>query len=304
MADIIGLGEIVIDFVAKVPYFPKPDEKIDATSQDKFAGGVTANYITAVSRLGISAGFMGAVGDDAEGDFLIKDLENERVDHTYTLKKKNRQTPVNFVIVDSNGDKVIIQSPHMQTTKLEIDDIDENYIKNAKLLHTTAIHLDITKKAVEIAKKYDLIVSFDLEKQISIRGWNVLEPIIKNTDILCPNKAGAMELTNTSTPEEAASVLIKKGPKIVVVTLGSRGCLIQTKDKKIIVPAFKIDNVVDTTGAGDTFNGAFSVGYLKGWSLKEIGEFANAAAALKIQKMGARTGMPNFDQVMNFIESQ
>ncbi|MHA1229918.1 MAG: carbohydrate kinase family protein [Candidatus Helarchaeota archaeon] len=234
MADIIGLGEIVIDFVAKVPYFPKPDEKIDATSQDKFAGGVTANYITAVSRLGISAGFMGAVGDDAEGDFLIKDLENERVDHTYTLKKKNRQTPVNFVIVDSNGDKVIIQSPHMQTTKLEINDIDENYIKNAKLLHTTAIHLDITKKAVEIAKKYDLIVSFDLEKQISIRGWNVLEPIIKNTDILCPNKAGAMELTNTSTPEEAASVLIKKGPKIVVVTLGSRGCLIQTKDKKII----------------------------------------------------------------------
>ncbi|MHA1268440.1 MAG: carbohydrate kinase family protein [Candidatus Helarchaeota archaeon] len=301
MVEIIGLGEIVIDFVSKIPYFPEPDEKIDAISQEKFAGGVTANYVTAASRLGVKTGFMGAVGDDPDGDFLIEDLEKENVDHSFTLKKKNMKTPINFIMVDLNGDKIIIQSPHMQITKLDIGDINENYISNAKLLHTTAIHTEITLKAIEIAKKNDIIVSFDLEKQISIRGWDILKPIIEKTDILCPNKAGAMELTGTTTPQEAAKVLIKKGPKIVVITLGDKGCLIQTEEKQIICPSFKIEDVVDTTGAGDTFNGAFSVGFLKDWSLNEIGEFANAAAALKIQKMGARTGMPTFNQVMKFL---
>ncbi len=302
MVEIIGLGEIVIDLVSKIPYFPEPDEKIDAITQVKFAGGVTANYVTAASRLGVLTGFMGAVGDDNDGEFLIENLKKEKIDYTFTLKKKGLTTPINFIMVNLKGDKIIIQSPHMQTTKLDLEDINEDYIQQAKLIHTTAIHLDITKKAIEIAKKNDLIVSFDLEKQISIRGWDILAPIIEKTDILCPNKAGAMELTKTSTPEEAAKVLIKKGPKIVVVTLGAKGCLIQTKKEKIIVPAYDIEKIIDTTGAGDTFNGAFSVGYLKGWTLKEIGQFANAAAALKIQKMGARTGMPTFKQVMNFLD--
>jgi ribokinase len=303
MVEIIGLGEIVIDFVSKVPHFPEPDEKIDAISQEKFAGGVTANYVTAASRLGIKTGFIGAVGDDNEGEFLIKDLENEKVDHRFTLKKREMKTPVNFIMVEpKEGQKVIIQSPHMQSTKLNPEDIDVDYIKNAKLLHTTAIHTELTKKAIKIAKNNDLIVSFDLEKQISIRGWEVLRDIIKNTDILCPNKAGAMELTGTSSPEEAAKILIKKGPKIVVVTMGNQGAFIQTKEKKIMCPGFKVGNLVDTTGAGDTFNGAFSVAYLKGWELERVGKFANAAAALKIQKMGARTGMPKFDQVEEFIE--
>ena len=289
--------------VWSVLIIPEPDEKIDAITQKKFAGGVVANYTTATSRLGISTGFMGAVGNDPDGNFLIDDFENEKVDHSFTVKKKNQSTPMNFIMVNSNGDKIIIQSPHMQITKLDLEDIDEDYISNAKLLHTSALHLNITKKAFNIAKKNNLITSFDLEKQISIRGWEKLKPLIEKTDILCPNKAGAMELTGTNTPEEAAKVLIKKGPKIIVITLGNRGCLIQTKDKKLKIPTFEFSKVIDTTGAGDTFNGAFSVGYLKGWTLKEIGKFANAAASLKIQKIGARTGMPNLKQVMNFLEN-
>ena len=123
--DIIGIGEVVLDWVAKVPHFPKPDEKVDVISENYFPGGVTANFLVAVSRLGVTSGFIGAVGDDSYGDFLINDFKEENVDTTLTLKKKGLKTPVNFIFI-CNGEKTIIQSPHMKTTKISISDLEES----------------------------------------------------------------------------------------------------------------------------------------------------------------------------------
>ena len=84
--DIVGLGEVVVDWVAEIPHFPRPDEKIDALSENYFSGGVTANYLVAVSRLGGLCGFIGAVGYDSYGDFLIEDFQQESVDSSQLLK--------------------------------------------------------------------------------------------------------------------------------------------------------------------------------------------------------------------------
>ena len=300
--DIVGLGEVVVDWVAEVPHFPKPDEKIDALSENYFSGGVTANYLVAISRLGVSCGFIGAVGDDSYGDFLIEDFKKEKVDTSLTLKKKGRKTPVNFIFI-SKGEKTIIQSPHMQTTKVEISDLNEKYIAESKVLHTTIIHPDVTEKAIEIAKKYDVRISIDLESQIAQKGWNNLKNFLLQADILIPNKEGAKSITNCKTPQDAAKALIKKGIPIVIITLGSRGALITTREFQKEIPAYKVENIVDTTGAGDTFNGAFSVAYLiKGWNLEKSIKFANAAASLKIQKLGARTGMPTEIELLKFLK--
>lgn len=300
--DIVGLGEVVVDWVAEVPYFPKPDEKIDALSENYFSGGVTANYLVAVARLGVSCGFIGAVGDDPYGDFLIEDFKKEKVDTSLTLRKKGKKTPVNFIFV-SKGEKTIIQSPHMQTTKVEISDLDENYISKAKILHTTIIHPEVTEKAIEIAKKYDIKISIDLESQIAQKGWKTLKKFLLQADILIPNKEGAKSITNSKTPQDAAKILIKKGIPIVIITLGSRGALITTSKFQKEIPAYKVENVVDTTGAGDTFNGVFSVAYwIKRWNLEKSIRFANAAASLKIRKLGARTGMPTEKELVKFLE--
>ncbi|MHA1272411.1 MAG: carbohydrate kinase family protein [Promethearchaeota archaeon] len=300
--DIIGLGEVVIDWVAEIPHFPKPDEKINALSESIFAGGVTANYLVATSRLGVSSGFIGAVGDDQYGEFLIKDFKKEGVDTSLTIKKKGKKTPVNFIFI-AQGEKTIIQSTHILTTKIDLSDLNEEYISQAKLLHTTMIHPQIAKKAIEIAKKYDVKISIDLESQIALRGWNNLKEILLNVDILIPNKEGAKTLTNTKTPEDAANILIKKGIPIVIITLGERGALITTREFQKEIPAYPVKKIIDTTGAGDTFNGAFSVAYwIKKWDLEKACKFANAAAALKIQKLGARTGMPNENQVLEFLK--
>lgn len=300
--DIIGLGELVVDWVATIPHFPRPDEKIDAISENYFPGGVTANYLVAVARLGVSCGFIGAVGDDTYGNFLIEDLIKERVDTTFTLKKKDMITPINFIFI-SNGEKTIIQSPHMQRTKLDITDLEESYIAEAKVLHTTLIHPELSRKAIEIAKEYNINVSIDLEPQIAQRGWKELKSILLKTDILIPNKEGAKLITKSETAEDAAKDLIKKGIPIVIITLGHKGALVTTEDSQKVIPTYKINKVIDTTGAGDTFNGAFTVAYwIKRWELEDSIKFANAAAALKIQKLGARTGMPFEYELKQFLK--
>jgi len=300
--NIVGLGEVVLDWVTEVPHFPKPDEKIDALSENYFPGGVTANYLVALSRLGGRCGFIGAVGDDSYGDLLIDDFLKENIDTSYIVRKRDKKTPVNFIFV-AKGEKTIIQSPHMQTTKLDIEELQESSIANSKLLHTTIIHQELTEKALEIAKNHEVKVSIDLESQIASRGWDKLKEILLKADVLLPNKEGAKFITNSNTPQKAAKILVKKGVPVVIITLGKKGALLTTNNYQKSIPAYHIENLVDTTGAGDTFNGAFSFAYwIKDWDLEKSCRFANAAASLKIQKLGARTGMPNNQEIYDFLK--
>ncbi len=302
---IIGLGEVVADWVAQVPHFPKADEKIDSTSQETFPGGVTANYVTACSRLGIATGFIGAGGDDEWGEFLLKDFRNEKVDATFFPLKKGMKTPVNFIfVVTETGEKTIIQSPYMQTTKIDFGEIDPNYVKNAKLIHTTAIHPELALKVLQLAKANGVKISLDLESQIAVRGWESLKPIVSLVDILMPNKEGARTLSHKQDLDEVGRFFIEQGVKVVVMTLGKDGCKIFTTNETFQVPGFPI-KPVDTTGAGDTFTAAFDVFYsIKGWDVEKSARYANAAAAIKCLKLGARTGMPTLKQVEDFLKKK
>ncbi len=308
MVEILGLGEVVKDWVAIIEHFPQPDEKVDSKEQKMFSGGVTANFCVAAARLGIQTGFAGAVGEDADGDWLINDFKHEGVDTTVCLKKHGMSTGVNFIfVVESSGEKSIIQSPYMQTTKISVEDVRnyKQYFASAKLLHTTCLHPDITLEAMKIVKAAGGKVSFDLESQIAIRGLDAFKEIFKHVDILLPNKLGAMTLTKADTPEEAAQKFLEMGIKMVVITKGSEGAMAFEKSedgyKEYSIPAFKI-KPVDTTGAGDTFCAAFLGSYvIKGKSIESSLKIANAAAAMKCLKLGARTGMPNENELIKFL---
>ncbi len=302
---ILGLGEIVKDWVSIVPWYPKPDEKIDSELEEYFGGGVTANYIVSTSRLGIPSAFIGAVGDDAAGEFLIEDMNKEGVNTQYLLAKKGLQTPVNFIfVIKGSGEKTIIQSPHMQSTKLSIEDITPEMFNGAKLLHTTCIHPEITLKAMKLAKKNGLMISLDLESQIALRGMEELRPYLSFVDILLPNKMGAMTLTQKKTPLEAAKEFIQLGIDTVVITLGQKGAIAVTKDTIIESPAYEVEPV-DATGAGDAFCGGFCFAFvIKNWELAKSLAFANACAALKVTQLGARTGMPTLAKTLSFLRDR
>jgi len=300
--EIIGVGEVCIDCTSVVECFPKSDEKLDACSQAFFSGGVTANYCVATARLGAKTGFFGAVGDDDFAEYLIKDFEKENVDTRFLIKKKGKNTAVNIIVVNKQiGEKFIIQSPCMHSTAPEQVDFNNSILDGIKLVHSTGIYPELTAHIFKQAKKRNILTSLDLEKQIAIWGLKKINPILENTDILLPNKAGAMQLTNTETPEKAAYVFLDWGIELVVITLGEKGAAAFTPEESIYVPAYKVP-VIDTTGAGDTFCGAFTYTYgIKKWSLKKALQFSTAAASLKIQHLGARSGMPSFQQVEEFI---
>jgi sugar/nucleoside kinase (ribokinase family) len=309
--EIIGIGACALDMIAKIKHFPEPDEKIDAESYVYLPGGVTGNYITGVARLGVPAGFVGAIGNDSAGETLLQDFEKEGVDTSMIKIKDTTSSAVNFIMVTENGERVIIQSPYMIKTQLKVpEDIDLKLIQGVKLIHTTAIHKDVSEYIIKAAKKNnpDIIISFELEKQVAVQyGYEEIEKFLDLVDILIPQKLGIMELTGKNDPTVAAKILLGKKPnlKIIAVTLGSDGCVISTRNGEKIeqktYPAYNI-KPIDTTGAGDAFNAAFSVGYLKDWDLDKIANFANAAGALNCLKVGARTGMTSMENVLKFMK--
>ncbi len=308
MVEIIGLGEICIDFVLQVDRFPEPDEKIFYRKRSMFPGGVTANYVTALARLGANVGFIGGVGKDQYGDFLLSILEKEGVDTSFVKKYTNRSTALNILAVNKHGEKVIFQDPNLKENVPDPDYLDDKikeYMKNTILLHTTGIKLETSIKAAKIAKELGKFVSVDLEKHVVEYGIDKLKELLKYTDLLLPNKLGIRELTKKYDLMIAAFEIKKYGPKIVVVTRGKRGCMIVTEKNTILkVPAFKI-KAIDTTGAGDAFNAAFTYAFfVKKWDYKKSAVFANAAAAIKCTKMGAQTGLPIYNEVIRFLKER
>lgn len=303
--DILGIGEVVVDWVAIVDHFPEPDEKIDSISQQTFSGGVTANYCVAAARLGAKVGFFGAIGNDEQGKFLRSDFLSEKVNCQYLITKPNQATPVNFIfVVEGTGEKVIIQSPYMHITIPTLQDFNESMLKDVKLVHSTGIYPELTLKAFQYAREHNITTSFDLEKQIAIWGIEKLKPILDCVDILLPNKMGAMQLTNTNTPLKAAKQFLGWGIKTIVITLGDEGALVVTHDQILTVPTKKV-KPVDTTGAGDTFCAAFGYAFkIKQMDLEHSVKFANTAASLKIRHLGARSGMPSSAQVIQALEKE
>jgi len=299
--DVVGLGEVVIDLIASIPRFPEPDEKIFATKYEKHPGGVTANFCVALSRLGVKSGFIGGLGEDADGTYLRDVFKREEVDASRLVTRKEALTPLNFVTVTPDGQKTIFQSPYMLTVFPRPEELDLGYIADARVLHTTALRVDTAERALKHAKKEGLTTSFDLEKHVAVYGFEKLAPLIKLTDILLPNKMGALTLTGTQSLKEAAEKLLALGPKTVVITLGERGCLIKTEKETLEVPAFKV-RAVDATGAGDAFNAGLITGILNQWDLRKAATFANAVAAIKITHTGAQAGLPTRKEVERFLK--
>lgn len=316
MVEVFGIGCCNLDHILLVKQFPEPDEKINASEYHLMSGGVIGNYLTAVSRLGVSAGFIGALGDDEAGRFLLEDLQKEKVDLSLLKIKQAMKSPETFIMVTNEGEKIIIQSPFLIKTRLAVpEDFDEgalDKITRVRLIHTSHIHDEVSNFVIQHAREHnpDVTVSFDLEKQVILQhGQDAILQFLDLVDILVPQKQGIMELTKMKNPAEAAKSIMKKKSnlKLTVVTLGKDGCMITYRKNETIhqdtYPGFKI-KPVDVTGAGDAFNAAFDVGYLSEWDMEKIALFANAAGALNCLKVGARSGMVAMEEVIKFINDK
>jgi len=318
MPEIISIGELLVEIMRTE--VDTPHRIIGASYKGPFPSGAPANFIDSATRMSksfnLSTGFIGVVGNDEFGEIILNKLKSDGVDISNIRIDNSRTTGIAFNQYNSNGSRKFIFAAGA-AGQTSLDDIDEAYFSNVKALHITGSSLSISEssrescyKAIEIARSLNpqVIISFDPNlrpEMLDIKTIiEISKPVLDNTTILFPSGEEAEMLAGVKGEIKACKELLKRGIKLVVLKQGKEGCMIFSSGivDGIKVPGFKVEER-DPTGAGDSFDGAFIVGYLAGWDLKRIGSFANAAGALKVQFFGPMSNT-SYDEVIDLMNKK
>lgn len=292
--DVVGVGYCNVDYLGIVARYPRIDEKARLQDFVRQGGGVTATAMAAVGRLGGCARLITKVGDDDFGRFSIDELVKDGVDVSRILMEPGKASQFSFIAVSKrSGKRTIFWSP--SDIQMSADEIQRDDILDAKVLHVDAHHPKAALQAAIWAQEAGIPVVMDAG---TLRDGSI--EIAEHTSHLIVSKLFATQYTGTDNPEKSVQSMLT-GRQLAAVTLGKDGCVYATADGIFHQPAFKV-KVVDTTGAGDLFHGAFSFGLSQGWDVHRIIAFASAVAALKCTKLGGRAGIPTFSEVSSFLK--
>lgn len=318
MADILTLGEALIDFVptksgvslAEVPGFYR-----------RF-GGAPANVAVGLARLGRDVGFIGKVGEDSFGDFLEERFKAEGVEVKGLYRTTRANTTLAFVSLTEEGDRdfVFYRNPGADEL-LKQEEIDEDYIASGEVLHFGSLSLtrqetrEATFKAIRYARKHDVTVTMDPNVRLNLwededRVKELILNLTDEVDLVKLSEEEVLFLTGSKDLESGTDRLLEIGPKIAVVTLGENGCLLNYRNSITRIPGYSVE-VQDTTGAGDGFMAGMltklleegkKLTGLRPEDVKRSLRFGNAAAALTTTDYGAISSFPEHYEVEKFLE--
>lgn len=283
MFDILVVGSINADLVLVSDIRPKAGETVTGKDFRIVPGGKGANQAIAAARLGKKVGFIGCVGNDQNGKMLIENFKENNVETKYIKVVEGVPSGVANIIV-SQGDNSIIVIPgaNYSITK-EMIDKNLDVLLNSKLVVLQhEIPMVIIEYIINLCFENGVKVILNPAPAIKLK-----DTIIDKVDYLTPNEHECKIVFDNPNTDE----LLSKYPSKLIITKGDKGVLYHNGSNIVNIPAFKVD-VVDTTGAGDTFNGAFATAIVDGKNIDESILFANKAAALAITKIGAQSGMP------------
>lgn len=295
MIKVVGFGALNVDNIFKVENLSLAENP--AFPVDIQAGGNAANTVSALAKIRVNCGFIGVVANDAYGKLLISEFRRLKVNTSQIIIRKSQDilTSSGFVeaYVDRKGRRTLFVKPGVNST-LTLKEVNLSYIESAPIVHMTSFvdeaQLDVQKQIAQKISK-NTKVSFSPGSLYTARGLKSLLPIIKNTYIFFAAKKEVYHLTGGNF-KKAARQLLELGPKIVVITLGDKGCFVATAKEEFFESALKV-KVVDTTGAGDAFAAGFLYGLLNNFNLKQCAQIGNLMASFSVQKIGARAGLPN-----------
>lgn len=292
--DIITLGYSAFDYLAIVPRMPEQDTKLVIEELVKQGGGPAATAAATAARLGARTAFIGQIGDDDLGDFMLREFDKDGVD-TSRVVRCHGASQFSFIIVDKSTGKRTILWTRSDVPTLAPDQLDRDFIQSCKLLHIDRHEVRASIEAAKWVHEAGGIVSMDAGTYDP--KVNELLPLI---DVLITPYAFARDATGESEPAACARALLGSR-RIAGVTNGDQGSWFATsRGQRFHVPAFKV-HVVDTTGAGDVFHGAFAFALVQGWDAERCARFASAVAALKCTKLGGRTGIPTLDEAESLL---
>lgn len=295
--DVIGLGFSSLDYVGIVPHLPGLDEGMAMSDLAVQGGGPVAQALVALARLGAETGYIGRMGDDHAGRAMRQSLEEEGVNLAELQTQPGASSAQCVILVDQRTGKRSICAYPGTAGDIAAGAMSLDYACSGRFLHLDGFSLEAAVAAAEAARRAGVRVCLDAGGSLER-----LRPLIELTDVLIANEPFALEAGGGDARLGTAR-LREFGPRIVVATLGAAGSYTFTDDEAFLIPGFPVD-VVDTTGAGDVFHGAYLFGLLQGWPLRDAAAFAAAAAALKCTKLGGRAGIPRLPAVEAFLQAR
>ncbi len=285
------VGSINMDLVVGTERFPKQGETVLGNLYTTVPGGKGANQAVAAARLGDQVHIVGAVGSDAFGTQLLSGLETEQIDTRGVKKTDGASGIANILLSEGDNRIIVVPGANHELTKSDIDAQKKVIEKSSMVILQLELPIPVVEYTLQLAKQLGVPAILN---PAPAGGFT---EAMKQADFLTPNETEAEELFGTNWELE-----LERYPNRMVVTLGKNGARYFDGDKHITVEGFPTQ-AVDTTGAGDTFNGALAVALAEGSEFKEAVRFANAAASLSVEKFGAQGGMPNHEEVVSRMEA-
>lgn len=297
--DVLGWGAVAVDDLIYVDRHPAPDTKVIVQEELRQGGGLTATALVAVARLGGRAAYAGVLGDDDLSLYTLRELEREGVDCSLVLRRSGAGPIHARVIVDrSTGGRCILAN-RQRCVERPPEEITEDLVRQTRVLFVDSIAAVSGLYGAELARGLGIPIVADVEHTNEAAC-----ALAAKVDHLIVNQEVAHALTGCSDPAKAACALGKRGYRCVVVTAGVRGAWYATGEGPVRhQEAFTVP-VVDTTGCGDVFHGAYALCLARGLPLEEAIRRASGAAAIKATRPGGREGIPTWQMLEQFLQRE
>lgn len=300
--DILVAGEINPDLILSgdvVPAFNQTEKLTDSAVLT--IGSSSAIFACGAARLGLKVAFVGVCGGDLFGRFMLEELQKRKVDVSHVIVRQEGQTGLS-VILNHGTDRAILTHLGL-IAALRAIDIPEALLQEARHLHVasyflqTGLQLDLPN-LFRRARSFGLTTSLDTNYDPS-ESWAGFDELLSVTNVFLPNEKEARSLSGEEKIDAAADILGRK-VETLAIKLGSEGALGIRNSEKVQVTSIAV-NLIDTVGAGDSFDAGFLYGYLNGWSLEKSLQLGCVCGGLSTQRAGGTDGQPTLDEALTFL---
>jgi sugar/nucleoside kinase (ribokinase family) len=313
MNEILNMGICAVDGIARtINEYPPPGGLRLFDSLTMTTGGNATNCSIAMGKMGVPCDIMIKIGQDTLGDFILSELKKYGVPTDAVIREEGVSTPFTWVMVHDDGQRSFFHCMGTNGTYC-YDDIDMDRVKKAKFLFFTGTMImrtidgEQTARLIGEAKAAGVTTLLDTvyTDKSSDEDWhNAIDPCLPNLSYFIPSQPEATKLTGETSPSKMARAFQKLGCENVVIKMDSTGAFCRSAaGEEKLVPAYRIDNVVDTTGAGDCWSSGFLTGLREGQSMFDAADLGNAVAAHVIQHPGASAGIPPLAEIKAFQKS-
>lgn len=304
MGKVAVFGSFVVDLMARSPHLPVPGETVKGSMFKMGAGGKGFNQCVAAHKAGADVVMITKLGKDSFGDVALNVMKELEMPQDHLFFSDDAETGIALILVDektSQNEIIIVPGACNTITTEEVASVESVIKESEYVLLQLEVNQDANEMIADMANRYGCKVIVNTAPYAPFT-----DEFLSKAYMVTPNEVEAEEITgipvtDLESAKEAAKYFYARGVQMVVITLGGRGVFVSCDGREEIIPAFKVD-AVDTTGAGDAFNGGLLAALATGKDIWEAARFASALAALSVQRLGTTPAMPTLVEIEQFLK--